>query len=265
MRIIVTLALSLILGATASSIYFIQGKRADIVVTLIGSFWGFLLSQGGLMIYERHKQKEELISMLASAKHELQMNRDVISWISHLLAERIAEQDLHGLGFSGVDQISEKAIEHIVTSPLTYKLASREFVSRHLLSIYQTILVYKREIPTDRVDGRSTERYGRIKFAKVIRSFDLLISWVNAEGIRLCGRKRWEELTEREEISSQAETETCFRCGAHIDATTAACGTCGLATPKVRVGIESQAIKLESANRAHKRRQKRNATKRVFL
>ena len=60
-----------LLPMTGLALMVLSNKRADIWVALIGSFWGFLLAQTGVIAYERAKQKEELLSMFIGAKNEL--------------------------------------------------------------------------------------------------------------------------------------------------------------------------------------------------
>ncbi|RNL97774.1 hypothetical protein EFE23_17470 [Micromonospora solifontis] len=131
--------------------------------------------------------------MFVSAKFELQMNKGIVVWIAHLLDNDMAEHDVHSMGFSGLDQFSVRAIENLVASPHTYRFTSDEFSSSELLSIYQTILVYRREIPTDQVDGRDKQRYGKIRLDKVISSFDTLHGWLDTEAERIFGAERWQE------------------------------------------------------------------------
>ena len=194
LRVIATL-LVVALAITAFTLLSFKAKVSDVAITIVGTFWGFFLTQAGLMLYENRKQKVELISMLVSAKNEVQMNKGTILWIKHLLDRDLAEKEIHGLGFSGLDEISAKAVENIVMSPLTYKFTSKEFSSQHLLSIYQTLLLFQREIPTDKVDGRDKSRYAGIKFGKVIGSFSTLNEWLDSEGEKLSGRNKWISLT----------------------------------------------------------------------
>lgn len=234
MRIAIPLLFLAIITITGISTYIFHEKRADVAVAIVGSFWGFLLTQVGLIIYEWHKQKEELISMLISVRTELLMNRDTVFWIDYLLDNRLVEKQVHGLGFSGVDQISEKAIENIIMSPLTYKFASKRFAGKSALTIYQTILTLKREIPTDKVDGTDQSRYAGIKFDDVLKSFDTLIRLLDAEGERLCGKQRWNNLTRRDEAVSETPILTCLKCGAKVSDDEAVCGGCGAETVEAR-------------------------------
>jgi hypothetical protein len=178
---------------TLLTVVMLHDQRTSIWVSLIGTFWGFGLAQGGAIAYERARQRDELASMFVSAKYELQMNKGIVIWIAHLLDKDLAERDVHGMGFSGLDQFSVRAIENLVASPLTYRFTSDEFSSYELLSIYQTMLVYRREIPTDQVDGRDKDRYGRIRLDKVIASFDTLHSWLDTEAQRVLGVDRWQD------------------------------------------------------------------------
>jgi hypothetical protein len=176
---------------TLATLVLMRDQRASVWVSLIGTFWGFGLAQGGAIAYERARQRAELASMFVSAKYELQMDKGIVVWIAHLLDRGLAEEDVHSMGFTGLDQFSVRAIENLVASPLTYRFTSDEFSSRRLLSIYQTLLVYKREIPTDNVDGRDRDRYGKIRFDRVVASFDTLHGWLDEEAERVFGAERW--------------------------------------------------------------------------
>jgi hypothetical protein len=185
------LVFSALAALTLATFFVLPNQRTSIWVSLVGTFWGFGLAQGGAIAYDRARQRDELASMFVSAMFELQMNKSLVIWIDHLLDQNLAEEDVHSMGFSGLDQFSARAIENLVASPLTYRFTSDEFSSHYLLSIYQTILVYQREIPTDRVDGRDKTRYGKIIFDKVITSFDTLSGWLEAEAERTFGVERW--------------------------------------------------------------------------
>jgi hypothetical protein len=187
------LTLAVILS-TGTVIFLFPSEHASIIVTMIGTFWGFFLSQTGLMLYERYKEREELISMFVSARHELYMNKGTLVWIDHLIDQKLSEQAIHGLGFSGVDEISVAAVENLVRSSLIHKFASRRFTSDTLLRVYQTMLVIKREIPTDQVDGRNPDKYSGIHFDKVIDAIDLLAQWLDQEATALCGTQKWSNL-----------------------------------------------------------------------
>jgi hypothetical protein len=234
MRIAIPLLFLAILTITGISTYIFHEKRADVAVAIVGSFWGFLLTQAGLIIYERHKQKEELISMLVSVRTELLMNRGTVFWIDYLLDNELNEKDVHSLGFSGVDQINEKAIENIIMSHLTYKYASKRFAAKSALVIYQTVLTFKREIPTDKVDGADKERYAGINFNKVLKAFDTLVELLDSEGRRLCGKQRWIDLTKTDEALLETPVLTCLKCGAEVTDEEAACGKCGTETVEAR-------------------------------
>ncbi|GAA4670441.1 hypothetical protein [Phytohabitans rumicis] len=182
---------------TLVSLVVLRDQRSAIWVSLIGSFWGFGLAQGGAIAYERARQRDELASMFVSARNELQMNKGIVIWIVHLLEQKLAEEDVHGLGFSGLDHFSVRAVETLVASPLTYRFTSDEFSSQQLLTILQTVLVYSREIPTDKVDGRDQQRYGRIRMDKVIVTFDLMSGWLDAEGKRVFGVAAWQSRVDR--------------------------------------------------------------------
>lgn len=180
-------------SVTALSLATVSSQRGNILVSLLGSFWGFSLAQGGAVAYERAKQRAELASMFVGAFNEVRMNRGVIAWIKHLLDNDLVEEQIHGLGFAGLDEISVKAVENLVASPLTYRFTSDEFSSERLLRIYQTLIVFRREIPTDRIDGRDKERYRRIKFDRTIASFDVLFAWLNEEAVQVFGKDEWEQ------------------------------------------------------------------------
>jgi hypothetical protein len=183
--------LVVLVALTLATLVFMRDQRASVWVSLVGTFWGVGLAQGGAIAYERARQRAELASMFVSAKYELQMDKGIVVWIAHLLDRGLAEEDVHSMGFTGLDQFSVRAIENLVASPLTYRFTSDEFSSLWLLSIYQTLLVYKREIPTDKVDGRDKGRYGRIRFDRVVDSFDTLHAWLDEEAERVFGAERW--------------------------------------------------------------------------
>lgn len=168
-------------------------QRTSLWVSLVGTFWGFGLAQVGAIAYERARQRDELASMFVSARYELQMNRGIVVWIKHLIDKDLAEREVHGMGFAGLDEFSVRAVEYLVSSPLTYRFTSDEFSSKELLSVYQTLLVYRREIPTDKVDGRDKTRYGQIRLSAVIESFDVLNGLLDAEARRVFGAARWQE------------------------------------------------------------------------
>jgi hypothetical protein len=184
------------------------GKSADIYVTLIGSFWGFLLSQIAVMIYERHKRKNELILMLASARNELLKNKATIDWIKHLLHEKRSGREIHSFGLSCVDEIRLQAIENLINSPYIYEFTSKDFALDKVYSIYQTVLIYKKEIPTE--DAGNPTKYGYIKFDGIIKSIDTLVKYLDLEGIQLSGRRKWIELI-------QSPIEVCPICKSIVD------------------------------------------------
>ena len=97
------------------------------------------------------------------------------------------------MGFSGLDEFSLRAVETLIGSPLTYRFASDAFSSQHLLSPYQTLVVFKREIPTDNVDGSDPNRYQNIRFSKVIDAFGQLNVWLEDEARRLFGEEEWRQ------------------------------------------------------------------------
>lgn len=227
MRIVISAILLTILIVTGLSVHLFHGKRIDIAVAILGSFWGFFLSQAGLMTYERSKQKEELISMMVSAKNELLMNKATIGWIKQLLLDGRTEREVDSYGFSNVDEISVKAIENLIDRPLIYKFTSKEFSSKKALSIYQTILRYKKEIPTEDAGNPFNPKYGDIKFDGIIKSFDILINYLDSEGSQLCGGQEWIDLT-------QGQIETCPLCKSIIDSSANYCKNCGAETTEQR-------------------------------
>lgn len=188
---------ALALALTTAAAFLLDDKSKDLAVTMLGTFWGFLLTQAGMFFYERWKERQELVSLLSAVRNELVMNRNTIAWIDYLLRCNLAGRHVHGHGFAGVDAISTRAIENLLTSPLLHKYGSRDFSSQQILSIYQTIHAFQREIPTDNVDGRNKERYDGIRFPRIVQSFDLLLSWIDDEGARLYGSEGWNAVKER--------------------------------------------------------------------
>jgi hypothetical protein len=170
--------------------------RSEVAPALLGTFWGFLLSQLGILLYDRRRGKQELIFMFASARTELTMHKDTLGWIKQLKDQQARQRDIHGLGFAGTDSISYKVAENLVSSPLIYEFASRVFSPEQLLSIYQTLRVIEREVPTNGVgDDDYFVKHGHIKFEKTIDAIDALLRLIDSEGRRLAGHRKWNELT----------------------------------------------------------------------
>lgn len=71
-------------------------QRTSLWVSLVGTFWGFGLAQGGAIAYERARQRDELASMFVSARNELQMNRGIVVWIKHLIDNDLADSSTGG-------------------------------------------------------------------------------------------------------------------------------------------------------------------------
>jgi hypothetical protein len=68
-----------------------------------------------------------------------------------------------------VARFSVRAIENLVASPWTYRFTSDEFSSR----------------------------YGKIRFDRVIASFDTLHGWLDEEAERVFGAERWHSRVRR--------------------------------------------------------------------
>jgi hypothetical protein len=195
------------LGVTGVVIWYEPDERSGLFFTLIGTFWGFLLAQIGIVLYGNRTEKEELIAMMTSARSELIMNQATVAWISHLLDSKQEQVDVHGLGFAGTDKISIAAVETLVRSPLTYKWASPTFVAKPLLTIYQTLVVIQREIPTTDVGPANASKYGSVRFPAVDKAFQTLTRLLDDEGEKLCGVKRWMEIRRTIEADRPGATE----------------------------------------------------------
>lgn len=158
--------------------------------------------------------------MLISVRYELKMNRATIDWIRYLVENEKDQKEIHSLGFSGTDEISVTATDHLVYNHLTYKWCSNNFVSKSLLTIFQTLLVVKREVSTEHVGAQNKERYEDLHFDEIDNGFVSLLDMVDDEGERIYGDSNWEEMVvaadevgQRPEevteiIESEAETQS---------------------------------------------------------